>query len=194
MRGHHWRRQASVDGLTGLANRAKFDRTLSRRLAGHPTQRASVALLVIDADYFKRINDTCGHAAGDKVLREIATILAASVGNADLVARLGGEEFGIIVETRSPNRVAKIAENIRATVEGWDFSEIDDRLSEVTVSIGFVIAAAGETPDSLYIAADIALYEAKRSGRNQVRAARAPSEPFASLELYSKQADDTAAA
>jgi diguanylate cyclase (GGDEF)-like protein len=175
-RERHWKRQASVDGLTGLANRSKFDRVLSERLEGRPSLRPSVALLILDADRFKSINDTCGHAIGDKVLREIAALLKASVGDNDLIARLGGEEFGIVLETRSPNRAAKIAENIRAATELRNFAEIDFRLSKVTVSIGCAMAVAGQTPDSLYIAADTALYEAKRSGRNKVKTAQSVHE------------------
>lgn len=110
------RQRATSDGLTGLGNRTMFDEVLSQRLAGTEERRSATALLVIDADHFKTVNDRFGHAAGDEVLRRLGLVVNSVIRPEDFAARLGGEEFGIILDTRSPNRAHKVAERIRAAV------------------------------------------------------------------------------
>lgn len=164
------RQRATSDGLTGLGNRTMFDEVLGKRLAETEEGRSSTALLIIDADHFKSVNDRFGHAVGDEVLRRLAVVLKSAIRQEDYAARLGGEEFGIILDTRSPNRAHKIAERIRAAVQFERF-EVDGQAFQISVSIGCAVARVFETPQSLYEAADHALYRAKDDGRNRISTA-----------------------
>ena len=154
-----------TDPLTGLANRRGLERygpNLWRDLA---RGAESVAVIVVDIDHFKRINDTRGHAGGDVVLRQVADLISASLRHCDIAVRLGGEEFLVLASTR-PGQAPAIAERLRAAVE--------DTLHSVTVSVGVHEAAphpSDALPTTLWNAvdgADKALYAAKHSGRNRV--------------------------
>lgn len=160
-------RLSYTDGLTGLANRRRFMEVLESELARQARSANELCLLLIDADHFKDINDHHGHHAGDAVLRELATILMASVrAPADLPARLGGEEFAVILPDTRVDEARRVAERLREQVATHVFEDRDARL-RVTISIGLV-AARGLNLGTLLQRADEALYRAKQTGRNRV--------------------------
>ncbi len=162
-------RMAYLDPLTGLPNRRSFNDDLRRLIAGSARGQGNIALLIVDLDGFKNINDTLGHDAGDQVLAEVALRLRSLTRATDLVCRLGGDEFGVIlVQPRDMEAVAatcaRIIEALSAPVR------IIDQTVVIGASIGVApIAKHPTTPDQLCKAADMALYEAKRAGRNTWR-------------------------
>jgi len=167
--------QALTDGLTGLANRRRFDRELPRRLEAAVSRRQPVGLLLVDADRFKTINDTHGHQAGDEVLVALAGRLAGVVGEGDIVCRYGGEEFAVILCDCPVQETAAMAEALRRAISDrpMRIATSPEELS-VTVSIGAAMCVPGEAgglclADDLIAAADRALYAAKAAGRNRVR-------------------------
>jgi two-component system, cell cycle response regulator len=161
---------ALTDGLTGLYNRRYLSVHLDGLLARLAEGATGPSLLLIDIDWFKRVNDTHGHAAGDAVLRELTARIAHYVRTFDLFARYGGEEF-VVVLPETDRRVAEgVAERLRMVVAETPFriAGTSDEIS-VTISVGLAVTAdARETPDSLLRRADAALYAAKASGRNRV--------------------------
>jgi diguanylate cyclase (GGDEF)-like protein len=169
--------QAITDGLTGLYNHRYFYELLEQALAGDPDEAAPLSLLMVDLDDFKRLNDSCGHVAGDEVLRAVATIIGAQIrGGVDKAARYGGEEFAVIVPHRpqpapgedAQQEAKRVAERIRAAVEAARFS-VQGAEARLTVSIGMAsYPAAAGTMDRLVAHADAALYEAKRAGKNRL--------------------------
>ncbi|HEY3731282.1 MAG TPA: EAL domain-containing protein [Steroidobacteraceae bacterium] len=160
--------QASHDALTGLINRREFDNRLAQSLQGAREGQGPHALLYVDLDQFKVVNDTCGHSAGDRLLRDVTGLLQAHVRTADTIARLGGDEFGILVQHCTAEQAARMAENIRQAI--LDYRFIWERTtSSIGASIGVVeITQATESVASLLSAADIACYAAKDAGRNRV--------------------------
>jgi diguanylate cyclase (GGDEF)-like protein/PAS domain S-box-containing protein len=160
--------QASHDALTGLINRREFDNRLADALLAAQEDRGPHALLYVDLDQFKVVNDTCGHSAGDRLLRDVTGLLQAHVRSADTIARLGGDEFGILVQTCSVEQAARIAENIRQAIREYRFTwELNT--SSIGASIGVVeITRETESVASLLSAADIACYAAKDAGRNRI--------------------------
>lgn len=152
--------EAMVDPLTGLANR----RVLERVLSGLLDRLVPLVVCVIDVDYFKRVNDTYGHAIGDQVLQGVARALTTAARGDDLVARIGGEEFVVLAAAPNAEVSFSIAERLRRQVMEMQIPH----LPNVTISVGVVAAIGGSryTIPSLLQAADKALYEAKRSGRN----------------------------
>ncbi len=188
-------RLASVDGLTGLANRRGFDATLDMEWRRACRSKSPLSLLMIDVDYFKRFNDLYGHQAGDDCLRVVASALSATCHRpGDLVARYGGEEFATILPACDEVGASQFAEKLRASVAARHISHAaSDVADEVTVSVGVAtlildcMTAGVEHPEwegqcpavrschnaavNLISAADRALYEAKRAGRNRVACA-----------------------
>ena len=162
-------RQARTDDLTGLRNRRHFTELLARHLARATFDHRSVGLLLIDIDFFKQINDSHGHGAGDELLAAFADRLVSATRPADLVARWGGEEFVVLLpEAGEPGVLHDRAEQIREEVARTPFI-VAGRSIAVRVSIG--AARSGRsvaTPDFLLAAADGAMYAAKRAGRNRV--------------------------
>ncbi|QFR33914.1 GGDEF domain-containing protein [Ancylobacter sp. TS-1] len=163
---------ASLDPLTGIANRRSFDAALS--LQWNSTDR--LAMLMIDIDRFKSFNDVHGHQEGDRCLRLVAQTMTSAIRGSDLVARIGGEEFAVLMPGASLRAAADVAERVRQAVEALAIGHRDGVGGVVTISIG---AAACEPAPSLMIAdlvmaADGALYAAKRAGRNTVCAADGP--------------------
>jgi two-component system cell cycle response regulator len=159
---------AARDPLTGLANRLGLERT-APRLLERTTERGRVPWLVlVDVDWFKGVNDDAGHAAGDAALREIAQLLRRECRADDLVARWAGDEFVVLLGDTSDDRHAgpAVAERIRAAVDQHDWTMMLGVARRPTVSIG--VAAGPASLDELFAAADIALYRAKRGGRNRV--------------------------
>jgi two-component system cell cycle response regulator len=161
---------AVTDQLTGLHNRrymeSQLDALVRRAVVGGSDP---VALLVIDIDHFKKINDGFGHSVGDEVLREFAVRLASNVRAIDLPVRFGGEEFVVVMPETELSHAHRIAERIRLHVAGSPFRVMGgEELLTVTISIGVAASLAADDPASLIKRADEAMYEAKAHGRNRV--------------------------
>ena len=165
---------AVVDALTGLHNRRYFDMHLSTLLDQAAQGAKPLSLLVLDIDFFKKINDTYGHDAGDEILRALAGRIRRAVRSVDLVCRLGGEEFVIVMPETALDVAGKVAERVRRAVEAEPFNVKDGQMAvPVTVSIGIADRGSDANPDFIYKSADKALYESKATGRNKVTLAAA---------------------
>lgn len=160
---------ASTDELTGIANRRAFMGQLDREIAGAAEFGWPLAVAMFDVDHFKAVNDRYGHAVGDRVLQLIAARAAAVVRGGDLVGRLGGEEFGILMPGASLEEAALVAERLREAMEAA--RDMDESLPGVTISIGIAAREGQRNAAELLAAADVALYAAKGEGRNRVRIA-----------------------
>jgi diguanylate cyclase (GGDEF)-like protein len=159
---------AITDSLTGLYNRKKLDDILADQFARFRRNHRPFAVLMLDLDNFKSINDRYGHGAGDEVLMDVAAILKKSVRNVDYVARYGGEEFVVVLVETTVDVALDIAERIRSEVEIPRFG-VSDTLSSITMSLGVTHIHEGDDgPQEVLARADHALYEAKRAGRNRV--------------------------
>ena len=155
--------QALHDPLTGLPNRTLFADRLSQALAGAKRRSSGAAVLLLDLDGFKLINDTFGHEVGDAVLIVVALALSRELRANESVARLGGDEFAFITEDVTTKReLAAIARRILSAVA--EPLALDDRFAHVTGSLGITLAAPGDDPTSLLRQADIAMYQAKAAG------------------------------
>ncbi|HNU12429.1 MAG TPA: GGDEF domain-containing protein [Rubrivivax sp.] len=163
---------SSRDALTGLANRRSFELALAREADRVARSGEPALLLMLDIDHFKRVNDNHGHAAGDEVLRSVATALADSVRPMDLVARVGGEEFAIILPNCPAAFGAAVAERVRRSVERTPvMAGPGGSAIEVTISVGGAFAPqwVRSTPALWIERADQQLYHAKATGRNRVQ-------------------------
>jgi diguanylate cyclase (GGDEF)-like protein len=160
------------DGLTNLYNRRYFDERLRSELAFARRHGSLLALLLLDLDHFKRLNDTHGHVAGDRALAEVARVLEAQVRGEDMVARFGGEEIVVLVRDTPIEGVLVLAERLRDSVESLRIRH-EGAVLTVTASIGGITMRPSRTTsaDELIAAADRLLYEAKSQGRNRVRVA-----------------------
>jgi diguanylate cyclase (GGDEF)-like protein len=163
---------ATRDGLTGLANRRLFEEALQREVARSHRRKAPLALVVLDVDHFKHVNDTVGHQAGDAVLREVARAMVGNTKASDLPARYGGDEFVVLLPDCTGDDAFAVAERLRAAVAR------DVTAVPVTVSAG-VGALPGNAGDGerLVAAADAALYSAKREGRDRSVGSNRVAEP-----------------
>ena len=160
--------QASHDALTGLINRREFDNRLRAAVPAAQRGEATHALLYIDLDQFKVVNDTCGHPAGDRLLRDITGLLQSRVRASDTIARLGGDEFGVLLESCTVEQATRIADGIRQSIRDYRFTWGAVTLS-IGASVGVVqIRADTESVANLMSAADIACYAAKDEGRNRI--------------------------
>jgi len=161
--------QASHDTLTGLINRHEFENRLVTALDGlHDKPEQTHALLYLDLDQFKVVNDTFGHTAGDELLRQIADIVQANIRSTDIVARLGGDEFGILLERCTEGRAVEVAEAIRGAIEAHRFNW-KEAFTGARCSIGVVMMSVeSENVASIMSSADVACYSAKDMGRNQI--------------------------
>lgn len=155
------------DPLTGLNNRAALDLTLAHELELSSRQGTPVSLLIMDTDNFKQINDSHGHAVGDRVMREIADALSRSVRRTDLIHRYGGDEFVVVLANTDAAGAVCVAERIRAAIDALRIAEGNVHLM-VSVSVGLAERRPGEDLAGLFQRADAALYRAKGAGRNQV--------------------------
>jgi diguanylate cyclase (GGDEF)-like protein/PAS domain S-box-containing protein len=161
--------QASHDALTGLINRREFDARLEAAVTSAQRGEAEYVLLYVDLDQFKVVNDTCGHSAGDRLLRDITSLLQTRVRSSDTIARLGGDEFGLLLERCSLEQAERVADSIRQAIHGYRFLWGANSLS-VGASIGVVRIARDTTSAAAVLsAADIACYAAKDEGRNRVQ-------------------------
>lgn len=161
--------QVSHDPLTGLSNRLEFDSRLAVLLESAQTQGKQHFLLFMDLDQFKLINDTCGHIAGDELLKQLSRTLETAIRGNDTLARLGGDEFGVLLECCPLEHALKIAENIRQLVASFKFMW-EERSFLIGVSIGMVpINADSGKEIEIMTLADAACYKAKNDGRNQIQ-------------------------
>ncbi len=161
---------ALTDSLTGVFNRRYVSAHLPRLLDRAADSNKPVSILMFDIDHFKRVNDTFGHDVGDEVLREVAVRSARNLRNFDLVARLGGEEFVVIMPDTDGEAALMVAERLRQRIGDTPFA-ISAPVGEITVTVSVGVAVGGrvgDTVETLIKRADEALYEAKRSGRNRV--------------------------
>jgi diguanylate cyclase (GGDEF)-like protein/PAS domain S-box-containing protein len=170
---------ASHDALTGLLNRREFETRLLRAILGARHEEREHALLYLDLDEFKVVNDTCGHLAGDELLKQVTALLRSRIRRSDALARLGGDEFGVLLEDCPAQRARQTAEEMRRTLREFRFS-FREQVFEIGASIGLVpIGAASGDLAQVMSAADAACYVAKDRGRNRV---------------HEYEADDTAVA
>ena len=169
-------RLSVTDSLTGLLNRRQFQIHLEKEINTSRRYHQPVALIMLDLDHFKGINDTLGHPAGDMVLIELAGLLQAYAREADIIARYGGEEFAALLPKTDLTGARGFAERIRKAVETKTFVIEPGREVRCTLSVGAAAfpALGIESPLQLVEAADKALYEAKNSGRNRVAVAPNP--------------------
>lgn len=175
------------DPLTGLYNRRRFDERLAELLQLSQRTGHAFALMLVDADHFKRVNDTFGHPAGDAVLKQLARLISDNVRVTDFVARYGGEEFVVLLpDVRDVREGLSVAEKLRAAVAAHDFGAV----GPLTVSIGLGCTHSGDrVPDDLVGRADKALYQAKQQGRNRTVALplATPETPAGSAALSAEQ-------
>ena len=174
------RRLASHDALTGLLNRRGIASSLSDLFShSFPKRLCETAILQIDLDHFKQVNDTFGHEAGDRVLCHVARALEETVRRSDLLGRHGGDEFlAILVGVETPAKAQQIADHMIERI-GQPIDLGDGKFAHVGASIGIAIPAGpGETPDTVLRRADSAMYEAKQNGRSQARLAPCPAVPM----------------
>jgi diguanylate cyclase (GGDEF)-like protein len=159
-----YKQKSRRDGLTGLFNRATFDDLLQENISISEKTGASLSLILIDIDDFKEVNDTHGHVAGDEVLAGIGKLLQSILRREDASCRYGGEEFAVLLQHAATSQLAFAAEKIRSSVEAHRF----DDLPNITVSIGCGNYQPDETASNFIHRVDLALYEAKRNGKNRV--------------------------
>jgi diguanylate cyclase (GGDEF)-like protein/PAS domain S-box-containing protein len=161
--------QATHDTLTGLINRREFEHRLDRALASAREEGRHHAMMYLDLDQFKVVNDTCGHGAGDEFMRQISVVLQERLREGDTLARLGGDEFGVLLENCQIEHAIRIADTLRQSIADFHFV-VNQRTFAVGVSIGLVNMADGSlTLTEVLSAGDAACYMAKEKGRNRVQ-------------------------
>jgi diguanylate cyclase (GGDEF)-like protein len=161
-------RLMTMDALTQTHNRRYFNEALEREYQRSQRYRRALSLILFDIDHFKQINDTYGHVAGDSVLRQLAQVVKPRLRQQDVLARVGGEEFAVLLPEVESAGALVAAEKVRKLVEAARFA-VDDKEFGCTVSVGIMsFGASTTTPQVLYELADRNLYQAKRGGRNRV--------------------------
>lgn len=171
--------QASHDTLTNLINRREFERRLQRILSSAPDPTSKHVLCFLDLDQFKIINDTCGHIAGDELLRQIAALLQGQMRSRDTLARFGGDEFAVLMEHCPLESAVRLAEILRETIENFLFHWRSQRFS-LGVSTGIVAIQPGQNMTDILTLADAACYTAKKEGRNRIYVHRPADTPIPS--------------
>ena len=164
---------ATLDALTGLNNRRQFEVRLKQAVATAKRQGHPLCAIMLDIDFFKKVNDSYGHAVGDEVLKNVAEIIKTQVRESDIPSRYGGEEFAILLPYTKLEEAGSVAQRLRSAVEAKhvDLTHVKDaKISEiqVTISVGVYQYKEGDEPQQLYTKADKALYFAKEHGRNKV--------------------------
>jgi diguanylate cyclase (GGDEF)-like protein len=164
---------AATDALTGLANRRAFDERIEYEWARARRHGASLALITLDLDFFKQYNDTFGHPAGDTCLRRVSEVVGQGRRSTDLFARIGGEEFAVLLPDTDLAGALVIADRIRSGVEALKLDHPKSPFEVVTATLGLAVQVPGATSEvhELVKAADAALYAAKAAGRNQIAVA-----------------------
>ena len=173
LRIHELEAENVTDPLTKAYNRRYLDRRLDDEVARSNRYSLDLSVSMIDIDYFKRVNDTYGHQAGDVILSTVGSLVNASLRDLDVVARYGGEEFLVIFTNTAVNGAALVAERIRQLIESHQFEIADDSGKRQNIQITISVGVAGLVPscdskEQLVQAADQALYRAKEEGRNRV--------------------------
>jgi diguanylate cyclase (GGDEF)-like protein len=165
---------AYTDHLTGTANRRRFDQQLELEIERAARYRHPLCLVLLDIDDFKKINDEFGHKAGDDVINHLARILHDGVRSPDLAARIGGDEFAVLLVETTLVKGLEVAERLQQSIKASDFSTAESGTIKITVSMGIAELISDErtTPELLARRADAALYEAKRQGRGRVNEAQ----------------------
>ena len=158
---------ALSDALTGFRNRRWLDQTLPRIIQRQLHASEPLCLAIMDIDHFKRVNDGFGHAAGDAVLVQVGQLVRAKLRPADFAARIGGEEFALVLPQTSLKGAITAVERVREAIAGTAFDHDGRALPQVTVSLGLAELAPGVNSEQLLARADVALYAAKQSGRNR---------------------------
>ena len=158
---------ATLDALTNLNNRRQFEIRLKQEIATTKRQKNPLCAMMIDIDFFKKVNDTYGHASGDEVLRTVASIIKAQLRESDIPARYGGEEFAVLLPFTHIEEAQIVGERLRKAVESTPIS-LDKKNINVTISMGLAEFCQEQTGEELFKNADKALYEAKETGRNRV--------------------------
>ncbi len=160
-----------TDPLTGLFNRRRFEEALTSEFKRAVRYRAPLSCLMLDIDHFKKVNDTCGHAAGDTVLREVARLIKQCVRDVDTVSRWGGEEFSVLAPLTTMQDALVPARRILAAVAGHSMTDAGGRGVTLSIGVADLSVPGVDAPDALIRAADKALYEAKEKGRNRIESA-----------------------
>lgn len=159
---------AQLDGLTGLLNRRSLDDILARLFQRREKDGSTLSVIMLDADHFKKYNDTYGHNGGDQALIALAGVMKETIRPGDLAARYGGEEFSVILPDANLKEAALVAERLLRAVEQTEiFMPDGSLLGSITISLGVAEAGPESTPESLLEAADAKLYQAKNEGRNR---------------------------
>jgi len=167
-----YQRYASTDALTGLHNRGWLDDAFGREIKRSERDELPLALIMIDVDDFKKYNDAYGHLAGDRVLVSVAEAIRSPLRPNDLVARFGGEEFAVLLPETTVGNAQIIAERLRKHVSESDPGELEGKvLPKVTISLGIAGRQVGYSLDMMIAAADVAMYHAKRNGKNRIEIA-----------------------
>ncbi|MCG8311806.1 MAG: GGDEF domain-containing protein [Pseudomonadales bacterium] len=164
-------RSALTDALTGAGNRICLDNVLAREFELSQRYQQPLSILMLDIDFFKKVNDNFGHAAGDKVLRIVADTIKSTSRCADMTFRYGGEEFVVLLNKTDLPGAMISAERLRATIAGLSCIYENQEIP-ITISVGVATLNNGEPKEQLLKRADEALYRAKQSGRNQIKAAQ----------------------
>jgi diguanylate cyclase (GGDEF)-like protein len=159
---------ADTDGLTAVFNHRYFQSALEREIIRCRRYKRPLALLMIDIDHFKKLNDSYGHQTGDIVLRGMCDIVKKQLRSSDILCRYGGEEFGIVMPETDASGAMVVAERVRRAVENQPFVSIDGETLNITVSLGLGALPPAEDAEAIVKIADEALYRAKESGRNRV--------------------------
>ena len=164
------RREASLDPLTRLLNRRAFDESIADAVDAANAADRPLALIILDVDHFKRFNDEHGHQTGDQVLRLVAATLQAHLGGHDAAARIGGEEFAILLSQTGQDAAIRIAETLRHAIQARDLIKrsTGQTIGRVTASFGVAMLQRSEVPEALIERADQNMYSAKNAGRNKV--------------------------
>ena len=164
---------ATLDALTNLNNRRQFETRLGQEIAIAKRQNNPLCAMMIDIDFFKKVNDTHGHAGGDEVLRTVASVIKEHLRESDIPARYGGEEFAVLLPFTQIEEALIVGERLRKAVEDTEITiyqdTVDEKTIKVTISMGLAEFNKQETGEALFERADKALYDAKTNGRNQVR-------------------------
>jgi diguanylate cyclase (GGDEF)-like protein/PAS domain S-box-containing protein len=181
--------QASHDALTGLFNRREFERRLAGLIEAVRVDDKQHAMLYMDLDNFKTVNDTCGHAAGDELLRQLTTVMQSRMRGSDTLARLGGDEFGVLLEACPLDQAVRIANGLREAVRDFRFIW-QDKTFGIGVSAGLVTIDGMDDVGRILANADATCYEAKSKGRDRVQVYRPehehPGEQNADLHMVSE--------